>query len=77
LLIELSAHPTAIQERLGHSDIAVRLNVYGHLFLSLQEALTERLDEVYERAVAAPGHRHPPANVFEIVRRGDWYLDLS
>jgi integrase len=54
LLIELGAHPKAIQERLGHSDIGVTLNVYGHLFPSLQEALTERLDDVHERALAVP-----------------------
>jgi integrase len=68
LLIELGAHPKAIQERLGHSDIAVMLNVYGHLFPSLQEALTERLDEVHERAAAAPWS--PPPTVVRAIGAG-------
>src|SRR3712207_8924233 len=48
VLISLGAHPKAIQERLGHSSITVTLDVYGHLFPSVDEALTERLDEVLE-----------------------------
>ena len=46
-----------IQERLGHSSIKVTLDTYGHLFLNLDEALAQRLDEL-ARASAAPG---PPA----------------
>lgn len=45
LMIELGAHPKAIQERLGHSSIAVTMDVYGHLFPSLDEALGEALDQ--------------------------------
>ena len=45
LLIELGAHPKAIQERLGHSSITVTIDVYGHLFPSIDQALTARLDE--------------------------------
>lgn len=47
LLISLGAHPKAIMERLGHSDITVTLNVYGHLLPSLEEQLTDGLDELY------------------------------
>lgn len=45
LLISLGAHPKAIQERLGHSDIRT-LNLYGHLFPSLEEQLAEALDDL-------------------------------
>ena len=51
---ELGAHPKAIQERLGHSSITVTMDVYGHLFPALNEALTERLDEVFRSAREAP-----------------------
>jgi integrase len=54
LLISLGAHPRAIMERLGHSDITVTLNVYGHLFPSLEEQLTDGLDELYRNAAATP-----------------------
>jgi integrase len=46
LLISLGAHPRAIMERLGHSDISVTLNVYGHLFPSLEAQLTDGLDDL-------------------------------
>jgi integrase len=53
LLIELGAHPKVIQERLGHSSITVTMDAYGHLFPSLAEALTERLDGVLREARAS------------------------
>jgi len=43
LLISEAAHPRAIMERLGHSSIQVTLGTYGHLFPTLDEALTSRL----------------------------------
>jgi integrase len=53
LLIELGAHPKVIQERLGHSSITVTMDVYGHLFPSLAESITERFDEVFQEARAS------------------------
>ena len=50
LLIALGAHPKAIQERLGHSSITVTIDVYGHLFPSIDQALTARLDETFTAA---------------------------
>ena len=58
LLISLGAHPKAIQERLGHSDISVTLNLYGHLFPSLEEQLTDALDDLGRSA----GQSDPPDN---------------
>lgn len=60
LLIELGAHPKAIQERLGHSSITVTMDVYGHLFPALNEALTERLDEVFTGARSRRQRPEPP-----------------
>jgi integrase len=53
LLIAEGAHPRAIMERLGHSTINVTLGTYGHLFPSLEAALTEALDGVYRSAEPA------------------------
>lgn len=50
MLIEQNAHPRAIMERLGHSTISVTLGTYGHLLPSLEESLTEALDDVYRAA---------------------------
>jgi integrase len=44
--IASGAHPKAIMERLGHSSITTTLNVYGHLFPSLDEELAAKLDQV-------------------------------
>ena len=65
LLIQLGAHPKAIQERLGHSSITVTMDVYGHLFPSVAEALTERLDEVFRAARLTPDAE--PASITPIV----------
>lgn len=50
LLISLGAHPKVIQERLGHSSITVTIDVYGHLFPSIDQALTERMDQTFTAA---------------------------
>lgn len=46
LLVQLGAHPKAMQEWLGHSSITMTLDQYGHLFPSIEEALAGRLDEL-------------------------------
>jgi integrase len=48
LLIAEGARPRAIMERLGHSSIQVTLGTYGHLFPTLDEALTSRLDKAIQ-----------------------------
>ncbi len=53
LLVSLGAHPRAIMERLGHSDITITLNVYGHLFPSLEEQPPDGLDELYRSTTSA------------------------
>ena len=63
MLIAEGAHPRAIMERMGHSTIQVTLGTYGHLFPSLEAALTDALDDVYRAAEPAR-----PANVREIDR---------
>jgi len=46
LLIDLGANVLDVSHRMGHSDPAVTLRVYGHLFDGRQEQLTEKLDEL-------------------------------
>jgi integrase len=60
LLIAEGAHPRAITERLGHSSIQVTLGTYGHLFPTLDEALTEQGPQAHDfsrgsRAFPLPG----------------------
>jgi len=44
LLIAAGVHPKAISERLGHADIRITMNRYGHLLPSVDAALTDALD---------------------------------
>lgn len=66
-----SGHPKAIQERLGHSTINITLDRYGHLFPALDEALTERLEEMRTKAVAESSSAPNPIEsaVIPLVKR--------
>jgi integrase len=48
LLIAANAHPKAIQDHLGHTDIQTTFNVYGHLLPQAHDALSATLDSAYE-----------------------------
>jgi integrase len=50
LLIAQGAHVKEIQMRLGHSSITTTMNVCGHLLPSLDQRLSEGLDEMYRTA---------------------------
>jgi integrase len=47
LSIAAGAHPKLIASRLGHSTIQITLDRYGHLFPSVEEALSEALDAAF------------------------------
>jgi integrase len=65
MLIAQGAHPKAIMERLGHSSIEVTLDRYGHLFPSLDAALTDGLEATYQASLT---HARPtrPASVLAL-----------
>ena len=44
-LINQGVEPLIIKERLGHKNIQITLNTYGHLYPSRQKAIVEMLDE--------------------------------
>ncbi|MHB8263124.1 MAG: tyrosine-type recombinase/integrase [Acidimicrobiales bacterium] len=44
LLIAQGVHPRVIQSRLDHSSITVTMDVYGHLFPSVDESASDLLD---------------------------------
>ena len=43
-LIEKGVEPLLIRDRLGHKDIRITLNTYGHLYPSQQKKVAEMLD---------------------------------
>jgi integrase len=52
LLIDLGANVLAVAQRMGHSDPAVTLREYGHLFEGTQAKLSEQLDNL--RTLSTP-----------------------
>jgi hypothetical protein len=48
-LIDIGAHPKAMSERMGHTEIGVTMNVYGHIFEGKQRELTRNLDDLLDR----------------------------
>jgi integrase len=54
LLIDQGANVVAVAQRLGHTDPAMTLRVYAHLFEGLQEQLTDALDALVQSTAATP-----------------------
>ena len=50
LLIAQGAHAKEIAERLGHSSPVVTMTVYAHVLPSLDQRLTEGLEETFRLA---------------------------
>lgn len=44
-LINQGVEPLIIKERLGHKDIRITLNTYGHLYPSKQKSVADLLDQ--------------------------------
>lgn len=59
LLIAAGAHPKAIADRLGHADIRITMNRYGHLLPAVDAALVDALDATHS-AASAPAENGLP-----------------
>ena len=46
LMLKQGIHPKIVQERLGHSSIAITLDTYSHVAPGMQQAAADRFDEV-------------------------------
>jgi integrase len=51
LMLKQGVHPKIVQERLGHSSIAVTLDTYSHVAPGLQRAAAERFDEALKSSL--------------------------
>lgn len=47
LLLSQGVHPKVVQERLGHSTIAVTMDIYSHVMPSLQREAAQHLDRLF------------------------------
>lgn len=55
-LIHRGVQPMIIKERLGHKDIKITLNTYGHLYPSEQEKVAEMLDRQWSDSINEAGN---------------------
>ena len=46
LMLRQGIHPKIVQERLGHSTIAMTLDIYSHVTPGLQQAAAESFDNL-------------------------------
>lgn len=49
LLLSKGIHPKVVQEILGHSSIAITLDVYSHVLPTMQREAKEAMDEILRR----------------------------
>jgi integrase len=50
-LLKANTHPKIVQERLGHANIALTLDVYSHVLPSMQEGAAAAIDDVMRSAL--------------------------
>ena len=48
IMLKMGVHPRIVQERLGHSTIAITLDTYSHISPGLQEAAAKRFDDALQ-----------------------------
>jgi integrase len=61
-LIKQGVQPLIIKERLGHKDIKITLNTYGHLYPSEQKKVASLLDQLVGEASADKKEDAPAGN---------------
>ncbi|MGZ6363683.1 MAG: tyrosine-type recombinase/integrase [Ktedonobacterales bacterium] len=55
LLMREGVHPRVVAEMLGHSSIAITLDVYSHVTMDMQDTATEAMQRVFGASVAGLG----------------------
>jgi integrase len=50
-MLEANVHPKIVQERLGHSSIAITMDIYSHLMPNMQEDAAARVDTTMRAAL--------------------------
>jgi len=54
-MLQQDVHPKIVQDRLGHSTIAITIDTYSHVLPGLQEAAALRFDEGFTKT-RTPGN---------------------
>ncbi len=48
ILLVAGVHPKVVQERLGHSTIAMTMDIYSHVLPSMQQEAAEKIDDMFK-----------------------------
>ena len=46
LLLEMNVHPKIVQERLGHSDIKITMEIYSHVTPTIQRQAVTAMETI-------------------------------
>lgn len=49
ILLMAGIHPKVVQERMGHSTIAMTLDIYSHVLPSMQQEAASKIDDLFKR----------------------------
>ncbi len=50
ILLVAGVHPKVVQERLGHSTIAMTMDIYSHVLPSMQREVANKIDDMFKRS---------------------------
>jgi integrase len=51
-LLRQGVHPKVVQERLGHANVSITLDIYSHCTANMQEEAAAKIDEALAAALA-------------------------
>jgi len=52
MLLRQGMHPKVVQERLGHANVSITLDIYSHCTANMQQEAAEKIDEALREALA-------------------------
>jgi len=70
LMLAAGVHPKIVSEALGHSTVAITLDIYSHVTPGLQEAVANQLDSVLQAGVATEAEYQIVCGVIYLTERG-------
>ena len=52
MLLRQGVHPKVVQERLGHANVSITLDIYSHCTANMQQEAAAKVDEALAEALA-------------------------
>jgi integrase len=49
ILMAASVHPKMVQERMGHSTIAMTMDIYSYVLPSMQQEVADKIDDIFKQ----------------------------